>query len=42
MPNLKLLSLICHRTDDSIEEGYDVIDTSVENEPYLLSNNKMI
>lgn len=42
MPNLKLLSLICHRTDDSIEEDYDVIDTTVEDEPYLLSNNKMI
>ena len=42
MPSLKLLSLTCHRTDDSIEEDYDVIDTTVEDEPYLLSNNKMI
>jgi len=42
MPNLKLLSLTCHRTDDSIEEDYDVIDTTVEDEPYLVSNNRMI
>ena len=42
MPSLKLLSLTCHRTDDSIEEDYDVIDTTVEDEPYLVSNNNMI
>jgi len=42
MHNLKLLSLTCHRTDDSIEEAYDVIDTTVEDEPYLLFKNKMI
>jgi len=42
MPNLKLLTLTCHRTDDSIEEDYDVIDTTVEDEPYLAFNNKII
>ena len=42
MHNLKLLTLTCHRTDDSIEEDYDVIDTTVEDEPYLVSNNNII
>ena len=42
MPKLKLLSILCHRTDDSIEEGYEVIDATVKDEPYLISNNKMI
>jgi hypothetical protein len=41
MPNLKFVSLICHRTDDSSEDDA-VFDVGPEDEPYLLAGNKRI
>ena len=41
MPNLKLVSLVCHRPDDLDEEDA-VFDVGVEDEPYIIAGNKRV
>ncbi len=42
MPKLKLVSLICHATDDSGEVDENIFDVNVEDEPYILVNKKRV
>ncbi|MFC1804040.1 hypothetical protein ACFL0D_08790 [Thermoproteota archaeon] len=41
MPNLKFVSLVCHRPDD-ISEDDAVFDVCYEDEPYLLAGHKRV
>jgi hypothetical protein len=41
MPNLKFVSLRCHRPDD-ISEDDSVFDTGPEDEPYLMADYKRV
>jgi len=42
MPKLKLVSLICHATDDAGEVDENIFDTNVEDEPYILADKKRV
>ena len=42
MPELKFVSLICHRPDDASEADDRLFDATVEDEPYILVNHKKV
>ena len=42
MSKLKLLSLVCHITDDSKEANDALFDITVEDEPIIYVNNKIV
>ena len=42
MSKLKLVSLICHVTDDSGEVDENIFDVNVEDEPFILVDKKRV
>jgi len=42
LPELKFISLKCHRTDDTSESDDHSFDMTVEDEPYLLAEHKRV
>lgn len=42
MPELKFISLKCHRTDDTSEADDNLFDMTIEDEPYLLADHKRV
>ena len=42
LPELKLLSLKCHSTDDSSESDDRSFDMTIEDEPFLVANHKRV
>jgi hypothetical protein len=42
MPNLKLISLQCHKPDDISEADEAGFDMGVEDEPYLMAGHKKV
>ncbi|UCG69461.1 MAG: hypothetical protein JSV09_00090, partial [Thermoplasmata archaeon] len=42
MPKLKFISLICHRPDDASRTDDRSLDMTVEDEAYLIADNKRV